>query len=125
MGNVLVVDYDTAWPQGFAELRAYIWPALSDVASAVEHVGSTAVPGLAAKPVIDIDVVVPASLVPDGIARLAKLGYKHRGDLGIPDREAFSTPSGSPRHHIYLCPEGSPCACEPPRGAGLPPNTPG
>ena len=66
MGSVIVVDYDPAWPAIFAELRAELWPAVSDIASAIEHVGSTAVPGLAAKPVIDIDVVVPRRHVLDG-----------------------------------------------------------
>ena len=43
-----------------------------------------------------------------GVARVEALGYQHRGDLGIPGREAFGAPSGSRRHHLYLCPEGSP-----------------
>jgi GrpB-like predicted nucleotidyltransferase (UPF0157 family) len=70
----------------------------------VEHIGSTAVVGLAAKPIIDIDVIVPLlSDVPDAIARLASLGYVHEGDLGVPGREAFLWPPGTPRHHLYLC----------------------
>lgn len=96
-------DYDPAWPDVFEALRARIWPAVSDIAVSIHHVGSTAVPGLAAKPIVDIDVVVPRGLVDDGIARLASLGYEHRGDLGIPDREAFTAPDGLPRHHLYLC----------------------
>lgn len=108
MASVVVVDYDPAWPGIFEQLRGRVWEVVSDLASAVEHVGSTAVPGLAAKPVIDIDVVVPREGVSDGIVRLEGLGYEHRGNLGIPEREAFRAPRDLPRHHLYLCPEGSP-----------------
>lgn len=107
MASVIVLDYDPAWPETFERLRARVWPAVSDVASRIEHVGSTAVPGLAAKPVIDIDIVAPPGHIPHAIARLEGLGYAHRGDLGIPAREAFRTPPGLPEHHLYLCPEGS------------------
>jgi GrpB-like predicted nucleotidyltransferase (UPF0157 family) len=107
MTSVVVVDYDSAWPGVFEEIRARVWPAVSDLANRVEHVGSTAVPGLAAKPVIDIDVVAPPHVIRDTIARLEALGYEHEGDLGVPAREAFRAPPDFPRHHLYLCPEGS------------------
>ncbi len=107
MASVVVVDYDPAWPGLFDEIHARVWPAVADVANRMEHVGSTAVPGLAAKPVIDIDVVVPPELIDEAIDRLADLGYEQRGDLGISGREAFDAPSGLPRHHLYLCREGS------------------
>ena len=108
MKKVVVVDHDASWASVFEGLRSVVWGAVSDIAISVEHVGSTAVPGLAAKPVIDMDVVVPASEQATAIARLASLGYEHRGDLGIPQREAFRSPEGSPRHHLYLCPPTSP-----------------
>lgn len=107
MASILVVDYDPTWPRAFEEIYSQIWPALSDLATRVEHVGSTAVPGLAAKPVIDIDVVASPEHITDAITRLEGLGYRHRGDLGIPGREAFGAPSGTPRRHLYLCLEGS------------------
>jgi GrpB-like predicted nucleotidyltransferase (UPF0157 family) len=108
MRTIEVVDYDPRWPETFAHLRSPILTALGDLAVAVEHVGSTSVPGLAAKPVIDISIVVPEkSDVPTGISRLAILGYVHRGDLGIEGREAFANPSGLPMHNLYLCPRGS------------------
>jgi len=106
-GEIVVVEYDPRWPELFAELRGSVWPALMDIALSIEHVGSTSVPGLAAKPVIDIDVVVPNAHVATGIARLAELGYVHRGDLGVPQREAFVRPAGTAAHHLYLCPVGS------------------
>jgi GrpB-like predicted nucleotidyltransferase (UPF0157 family) len=101
---VIIVDYDPRWPQVFQDLRAPVVAALGDLVVTVEHVGSTAVPGLAAKPIIDMDVVVlSAREIPEAIARLAALGYVHRGDLGITGREAFTSPPEKPRHHLYLC----------------------
>ncbi len=108
MKDVVVLDYDPEWPQVFEALRSPVWSAVSDIAISVEHVGSTSVPGLAAKPVIDMDVVVPEVNVAVGIVRLSALGYRHQGDLGILGREAFESPPDSPRHHLYLCPARSP-----------------
>jgi GrpB-like predicted nucleotidyltransferase (UPF0157 family) len=105
MRRIEVVDYDPSWPNTFESLRSILWPVLADVASSIEHVGSTSVPGLAAKPIIDISIAVPES--PDvqiGISRLMTLGYVHRGDLGIKGREAFANPEGLPTHNLYLCP---------------------
>jgi GrpB-like predicted nucleotidyltransferase (UPF0157 family) len=66
------------------------------------------VPGLAAKPIIDMTVVVAGrDDVPPTIERLETLGYRHRGDLGIDDREAFDHRAGLPRHNLYVCPEGT------------------
>lgn len=105
---VIVVDYDPAWPLLFQRLGDRALTAVGDVALGVEHVGSTAVPGLAAKPIIDLDVVVRAAAdLPIAIARLAPLGYRHEGDLGIPGREAFRWPPADPRHHLYVLPADS------------------
>jgi GrpB-like predicted nucleotidyltransferase (UPF0157 family) len=62
------------------------------------------VPGLAAKPIIDLDVVIgsPDDL-PAVIAELRPLGYRPQGDLGVPGREAFNYPPGRPPHHLYVC----------------------
>ena len=105
MEPVEILDYDPEWPAQFAEIAARVRVAFADgPLLAVEHVGSTAIVGLAAKPVIDMDVVVPSlSDVPDAIARLAALGYVHEGDKGVPGREAFLWPLGTARHHLYLC----------------------
>ncbi len=109
--TVTVVEYDPAWPARFAALAARAAAVLArppEVPARVEHVGSTAVPGLAAKPVIDLDVVVAPGDVPRAIARLAALGYAHEGDLGLPGREAFRWPPGEPRHHLYVCTPDAP-----------------
>lgn len=106
--RVVVVDYDLSWPATFEALRAPVWAVVRDIAVSVEHVGSTAVPGLAAKPIIDMDVVVAsADRMPEAIQRLATLGYGHRGNLGIEDREAFKSPPELPAHHLYVCLQGS------------------
>ena len=104
---VVVVDYDPAWPRLFAELQERIARAVGDLATSIEHVGSTSVPGLAAKPIIDFDVIVPtAERIPAVIERLTGLGYRHRGDLGVPGREAFYRPPESVVHQVYVCVDG-------------------
>ncbi len=105
---VQVEEYDPEWPEHFRRLRDRIWPCVSDVAISIEHVGSTSVPGLAAKPAIDVDIVIPSRNELGVVAmRLAPLGYTHRGNLGIEDRDAFSGPEGQPHHHLYVCPRDS------------------
>lgn len=101
---VIIVDYDPAWPKVFQFLRSKVCEVLGELAVSVEHVGSTSVPGLAAKPIIDMDVVVASRAeVAPAISRLAKIGYVHVGDLGIPGREAFTAPPNTPEHHLYAC----------------------
>jgi GrpB-like predicted nucleotidyltransferase (UPF0157 family) len=107
MPLITVLDYDPAWPDLFDALRGPIADALGGIALAIEHVGSTAVPGLSAKPIVDIAVVVRPGDVSAAIARLAPLGYVHKGDLGVPGREAMAHPPATPRHHLYVCPEGN------------------
>jgi GrpB-like predicted nucleotidyltransferase (UPF0157 family) len=105
--KIIVVEYDSTWPSTFATLQAPISEALRGIALSVEHVGSTSVPGLAAKPIIDMDVVVPSRAeLPVAIERLASLGYVHCGDLGIEDREAFESPAHLAPHHLYVCVQG-------------------
>jgi GrpB-like predicted nucleotidyltransferase (UPF0157 family) len=71
-------------------------------------VGSTAVPNLAAKPIIDIDVLLASETsLPDAIERLARIGYIHQGDLGILEREAFRAPDNELPHNLYVCPPRS------------------
>jgi GrpB-like predicted nucleotidyltransferase (UPF0157 family) len=108
MKTVVVVDYDPSWPELYQFFRGRLTDALGNIAAAIEHVGSTSVPGLAAKPIIDIDVLLSsADVLPLAIERLARVGYTHQGDLGISDREAFLAPANSPPHHLYVCPPSS------------------
>jgi len=111
-GPVVIRGYDPEWPTRFAELCEALATALDGLAIVFEHVGSTAVPGLAAKPIIDVDVVVASPrLLPAVIERLKGLGYQRLGELGVPGREAFRTPPSfvleeqSPlraAHHLYV-----------------------
>lgn len=108
LSTLQVVDYESIWPQTFLQLKDWIWPSVAYVALAMEHVGSTAVPGMAAKPIIDIDLITASRTeVPEILLRLRRLGYQHRGGLGIEDREAFKAPQTQPAHHLYVCSQNS------------------
>jgi len=105
---VIIENYDPQWPQRFAVLRGRIAAVLGPLAAAIDHIGSTAVSGLAAKPVIDIDVLLrSADDLSAVIDALAALGYRHQGDLGVPGREAFKAPPSEFPHHLYVCPPES------------------
>ena len=105
--TIVISDYDPDWASRFEMLRAQIWPHIQAYATSFEHVGSTSVPGLAAKPIIDIDIVVPDEATAQRvISRLAPLGYRHRGFMGVPHRHAFFQPDDTPAHHLYVCIEG-------------------
>ncbi len=104
----VVVPYDPQWPALFAGLRAHVDAALAGLPHVTEHVGSTAVPGLDAKPIIDMDAVVPAAgWVAAAVAALGQAGWRHEGDLGITGREAFAPPAELPYHHLYVVVSGS------------------
>ena len=108
--KVIVLPYDAAWASAFENIKQELEAALGGLCLGIEHVGSTAVEGLSAKPCIDIDVVIRDYTVFDEAVRaLADIGYIHEGDLGIPDREAFCY-SGKAHllaHHLYVCPRNS------------------
>ena len=105
--SIEVVDWSPQWAEQYDEVAAVLRVALADVASArVEHVGSTSVPGLPAKPILDVDVIVEAHDVPAAVAALESVGYVHRGDLGVVGREAFHAP-GPPRRNVYVCTAGT------------------
>ncbi|WP_029210610.1 GrpB family protein [Arsenicicoccus bolidensis] len=105
---VEVVPYSPSWRAQFELVAGDLRQALSGVTSArVEHVGSTSVPGLAAKPIMDIDVIVSAEEMQMAMAAMSSAGYVHRGDLGVADREAFRPPDDCPRRNVYVCREGT------------------
>ncbi len=102
-----IVDHDPEWARAFEALRTRYEAALAGVPrTAIEHVGSTAVDGLAAKPVIDIDIVVRAEHLEAAAGALRRIGYEPRGELGIPGRWAFRAPADVPRTNTYLVLEG-------------------
>ena len=102
--RVLVVNYDPNWPRMYQTLGEQIWPIVQHCSLYMEHVGSTSVEGLAAKPIIDIDIVVSSPReVKLAIGSLQSAGYIHLGDLGIKGREAFRNPQNDPSYHLYVC----------------------
>ena len=106
--RVTVFPYDEAWKEAFDSIKRELDAVLGDVAIAIEHVGSTSVPGLSAKPCIDIDIVIKDySVFDEVVERLFKIGYVHEGDLGIKDREAFKycEKPHLMKHHLYVCPQ--------------------
>lgn len=103
-----VVDYDPAWPQLFVSIRDRCERGLVGVVVVgVVHVGSTSVPGLAAKPVIDVDVIVAAEQVSNAIRALELVGFRSLGERGITDRWALEAPAELPRTNTYVVVEGS------------------
>lgn len=109
MGEGLdILPYDPSWPREFEAERQKIAAALGDLAVRIDHNGSTAVPGLAAKPVIDIQVSVEQLHPIEAYAhRLAQLGYQH---LPHPD-DAFCPFFHRPRdwlhsHHLHVVQAG-------------------
>jgi GrpB-like predicted nucleotidyltransferase (UPF0157 family) len=102
-----VVPYDKEWTVRFLELQRVLGDALRGIqVVSIEHVGSTSVPGLAAKPIIDIDVVVSEEDVVAASEALTRLGFVSRGDLGIPDRYAFFAPKSFFPTHTYVVVDG-------------------
>lgn len=109
-GRVVVVPYEEAWASAFEEIKKEIEAEIGDLIFGIEHIGSTSVKGLSAKPCIDIDVIIKDYSVFDEIVnKLGAIGYIHEGNLGIKDREAFKY-TDKPHlmmHHLYVCPQYS------------------
>lgn len=108
--NIIVVPYNKKWPDEFAAIKKEIEDKLGDLIIRIEHVGSTSVVGLSAKPIIDLDVVIQDySVFDEVIIKLKEIGYNYQGDLGIKEREAFFY-DGKPHlqtHNLYVCPQNS------------------
>ena len=108
--KVVVLPYDVAWQSAFEKIKVEIEEAIGNLMIGIEHVGSTSVAGMSAKPCIDIDVIIKDysvfAAVVDG---LKAIGYIYEGDFGIKDREAFQY-TDKPylmTHHLYVCPQHS------------------
>ena len=104
-----VVPYDPGWPGRFEAEAARLRVALGGTALAVEHVGSTAVPGLAGKPVLDVAIAVASDAAADAcIAPLEALGYEHRGPYGEDPRRRYYVRDVSAARvaqiHLYVMP---------------------
>lgn len=108
-GRVIVKPYDSRWPLEFERVRAELAHALPSWVLSIEHVGSTAVPGLDAKPIIDVLVGVPS--LQRGLELrpiLESLGFEYRANDELPDRHYFPrTRDGYRVHHVSVAEPGS------------------
>ena len=124
MRTIIVAPYSSIWKNEFEQIKKELMSVVSDIVISVEHVGSTSVPGLHAKPIIDIDIVIDYKKFEKVKAQLVKIGYFHMGNLGIEGREAFKYKErlidgiDSPacqyqdkshlmEHHLYVCDKNS------------------
>lgn len=107
--KVVVEEYNPLWAKQFEQVKHELEDCLQGTRYLrIEHVGSTSVPGLAAKPILDIDIVIQRQQLQGVIETLTiKGGYEYKGDQGIPDREAFRKPNANPATNLYACIEGS------------------
>jgi len=103
MRNITVIPYSPDWPALYSEAARLLTDTLKDLLIELHHIGSTAVPGLAAKPVIDILAIVTSlDALDDCHEGMCELGYEPKGELGIAGRRFFSKGSDESRtHHIH------------------------
>ncbi|MDI9363545.1 MAG: GrpB family protein [Flavobacterium sp.] len=113
---MLLQPYNTEWAMHFNAIKTALDNALQPLPIIIEHVGSTAIPLLAAKPIIDIDIVFnEATCNFSNIkSKLASIGYYHNGNQGIADREVFKRKLlahhpilDTTLHHLYVCSSNS------------------
>jgi GrpB-like predicted nucleotidyltransferase (UPF0157 family) len=108
MRPIEIVPYDPAWPGLFAELGRELRVGLGDIALRIDHIGSTSVPGLAAKPVIDVQVSVAAFEPLTAFKQpLERLGYVYRADDPERTKRYFREPPGRRRTHVHVRRAGS------------------
>lgn len=118
MRPVIIEEYNPRWKEEFSLIRKILAAHLQDQVVSIEHVGSTSVAGLAAKPILDIDIVIDSSdRLPAVTNILRDLGYIYEGDLGIPGRIAYRRENERVPHspkqktwmeqHVYVCAKDS------------------
>lgn len=103
-----VVKYNPQWKIEFKKIEEMINSYIGDLIIKIEHVGSTSIEGLSAKPIIDLDVVIENyEVFSKIIERLKKEGYEYQGNLGISGREAFQRTYNDElmKYHLYVCPK--------------------
>lgn len=112
--GIQIIKFDEGWIEEFKSIKQVISKSLNDLIIGIEHVGSTSVQGLGAKPILDIDIVIENyEVLPNVIQGLEKIGYIHQEEWSFDGREAFdrrdkSTPwdgKGTQwmEHHLYVC----------------------
>lgn len=117
-GSVELREYSEEWPRLFEHEKQLLTKALGDSILGVEHVGSTAIPGIPAKPILDIKMGISTlddASIDDLIAPLAELGYEHIPERSFPDRRLFVKGSEDNRtHHLSVVEMGNPTGWENP-----------
>ncbi len=112
---MLIKKYTSNWIKNFADLKREIENGLNGLKCHIEHVGSTSIPNLDSKPIIDIDIIYDNESEFEKIkSGLIKIGYYHNGNQGIEKREVFKRDGNSSNgildsipHHLYVCPKNS------------------
>ncbi|PPS46161.1 GrpB family protein [Chroococcidiopsis sp. TS-821] len=111
MRKVEVVPYNPQWRDAFAREKQQVWQALGDNVVAIHHIGSTAIPGIYAKPIIDLLVEVKEIAKIDQYnLSMEALGYEAMGEFGIPGRRYFrkNNAAGVRTHHVHAFEAGEP-----------------
>lgn len=110
----IIEPYNENWKIEFDKLKTTILSELHDLNVDIQHVGSTAIPNLAAKPILDVDIIIEdKNLIEEITKRLVQIGYLSRGEQGISGRFAFRQISNKTpqtqgdriwqEHHLYVC----------------------
>lgn len=113
MKTIKVVPYDPMWKTEFERAERFYSHLLEGLEVVIEHVGSTSVVGLWAKPILDIDLIVKDQVASKAvIERLESVGYQHVGNLGVEGREVMKPVQLTEEidwmtHHLYVCLESS------------------
>ncbi|MBS4538861.1 GrpB family protein [Clostridium sp. D2Q-11] len=113
MRKIVVEPYNPKWKEEFDKAKSFYEKLLKDINVEIEHVGSTSVEGLWAKPILDIDIIVrDEEDSKETIKLLESIGYNHIGNLGVEGREALRYNPDNPNinwmeHHLYVCMNGS------------------
>jgi len=108
--TLVVLPYDPNWITEFERIRVYLMEQIGDLVIEIKHVGSTSVPGLCAKPIIDIVAIMESyEVLPQIVSRLEKVGFQHVGVQGIKEREVFKRliPDDFMDYHFYIYPKDS------------------
>ncbi|AXA39206.1 GrpB family protein [Rhizobium leguminosarum] len=104
---VELVPHDPQWPQAFQRIRDRLLTLLPQALS-IDHIGSTSIPGMTAKPLIDIDIVLPDLGHIEGATRVLLVeGYEPRGNRYDDEVWAFLSRGSVPAERVYLCPSGN------------------
>ncbi|AJG77778.1 GrpB family protein [Bacillus thuringiensis] len=116
--RITIEEYNTKWESEFNKLQTLINDVMEDSILSIEHVGSTSIKGLAAKPVLDIDIVIEDyGIFPEVVTKLEAIGYYHQAEWSYKGREAFGRKDAFVpwdgestdwmEHHLYVCDKGS------------------